>query len=103
MLEIALLVVYGYAGFMYGDSTVWQWVLGICLPLVVAAVWGLVISPKAPINTPYILQLLLEIVLFGTAVFLLYIYHHAGLAWSLAVIYIFNRSILLVLEKRMEK
>ncbi|MBO8155705.1 MAG: YrdB family protein [Bacillaceae bacterium] len=101
LLELILLAVYSYAGFKVGKSPILHWATGILLPLAVAVVWGLFISPKAPIDIPYILQLSMEVFLFGLAVFLLYVFNYVGLAGSLAVIYFLNRAILLFLEKGM--
>jgi hypothetical protein len=67
LLEITALIVFGYWGFQYGTTTVVKYGLGVGIPLVVAVIWGLFGSPKAPdpVGEPWKIVFLLLI--FGAA------------------------------------
>ncbi|MCM3765052.1 YrdB family protein [Neobacillus niacini] len=65
LIEILALVIYGYWGFHVSKGTVMKYLLGIGTPLLVAVIWGMFGSPKAPYGltgTPY---LLFELIIFG--------------------------------------
>jgi len=90
LLEIAALVALGYWGFSQHDGA-WQFLLGLGLPLVAAAAWGIFAVPgdrsrsgDAPVPVPGIVRLLLELALFGLAVWALYDAGNTVLALVLA-------------------
>ncbi|MGG3507596.1 YrdB family protein [Paenibacillus lautus] len=68
ILELILLFSIGYWGFHFGSGLVAQVVLGIGLPLLAAVIWGMTISPKARIKLPLAVVLLIEFLIFATAV-----------------------------------
>ena len=47
LLELAMLVEFGYWGFFGGNSGWLRWVLGIGLPLAAAILWGFRFAPRA--------------------------------------------------------
>jgi hypothetical protein len=76
--ELAVLVTIGYWGFSR-HAGIWRFVLGIGVPVVAAAVWATFAVPddpsrsrRAPVPIHGVLRLLLELCLFGFAVWALY-------------------------------
>ncbi len=68
ILELILLFSIGYWGFHFGSGLVAQVALGIGLPLLTAVIWGMTISPKAKVKLPLAVVLLIEFLIFATAV-----------------------------------
>jgi hypothetical protein len=68
LLELATLVALGYWGFTVGDGLLLKIVLGLGAPLAAIVLWGLFGAPRAlrPVGEPW--HLLLEVVVFGSAV-----------------------------------
>ena len=92
VLEIAALVAIGYWGFDQ-HSGVWQFLLGLGLPLLAATAWGTFAVPgdpsrsgSAPVPVPGAVRLLLELALFGLASWALYDAGHPLLGAILASI-----------------
>lgn len=78
LLEIAALVAIGYWGFSQ-HTGIWRFLLGIGLPVIAAAAWATFAVPddpsrsgRAPVPIPGVLRLVLELALFGFAVWALY-------------------------------
>jgi hypothetical protein len=67
MSELALLAVLAVVGALAADTTPARVALAVLLPLVAAAVWGLLIAPRAVRRLPDPGRLVLELVLFGGA------------------------------------
>lgn len=67
LLELAALVSLGYWGFAEHDGVV-PWLFGLGAPLVVAAVWGAFVAPKASHPTADPVRLLIEVAVFGSGV-----------------------------------
>jgi Protein of unknown function (DUF2568) len=67
LLEPAVLAAVAYWGFSEFGGVV-QWLVGLGAPLLVAAVWGAFVAPKAsrPVFDP--LRLALEVTVFGSGV-----------------------------------
>lgn len=78
LLEIAALVAIGYWGFSQ-HTGLWRFLLGIGLPVIAAAIWATFAVPddpsrsgRAPVPVAGVLRLVLELALFGAAVWALY-------------------------------
>lgn len=78
LLEIGALVAIGYWGFDQ-HSGIWRFLLGLGLPLVAAAAWGVFAVPgdrsrsgSAPVPVPGWVRLFLELAFFGLAAWALY-------------------------------
>ena len=77
LLELLSLGAMGYWGWtQHGGTTRWLWAIG--LPVVAAVLWGIFAVPndpsrsgQAPIPTPSMIRLLLELAVFATAATLL--------------------------------
>jgi hypothetical protein len=92
LLEIAALVAIGYWGFSQHDG-IWQFLLGLGLPLLAAAAWGIFAVPgdrtrsgDAPVPVPGGVRLLLELALFALAAWALFDAGNTVLALILAVV-----------------
>jgi drug/metabolite transporter (DMT)-like permease len=90
LLEIAALVAIGYWGFRE-HTGILQFLLGIGLPLLAAASWGIFAVPgdrsrsgDAPVPVPGVVRLILELALFGLAAWALYDAGNPVLAFVLA-------------------
>lgn len=95
LIEILALVIFGYWGFHVSQGTIMKYLLGVGTPVLVAAIWGMFGSPKAPYGLTGFPYLLLEVFIFGLpAVALLVIGKHT---W--AVLYGIVTVINLVLMK----
>jgi hypothetical protein len=68
ILELVILFSLGYWGFHFDSGLIIKIILGIGLPLIAAIIWGMTISPKAKIRLPLIGILIIEFIIFGTAV-----------------------------------
>ena len=98
-LELSALVAMGYWGWTQHDGSV-RWVWAIGLPLVAAILWGTFAVPedpsrsgKAPVPTPGIVRLLLELSFFTLATFALFAGHQETAGWVLATTTIFHYAI----------
>ena len=92
LLEITALVAMGYWGWTQHDGA-WRFILGIGLPLVAAVLWGTFAVPddpsrsgQAPVPTPGLIRLLLELAIFAAGVALLFASGQKNLGVILAVL-----------------
>lgn len=88
-LELAALAAMGYWGWVRHDGVErWLWAIG--LPLVAAVAWAVFRIPgdpgNAPVAVPGVVRLLLEVVFFGGAVWLLMLAGSPGRALLLGVV-----------------
>lgn len=73
--------------------------LGIGAPFVATVVWGTFVAPGAAVPVPGALRLLLELVVFGSAVVALYTTAHPTIAWALGLAYAINRALMYVWDQ----
>lgn len=95
-LELCALAALAYWGFQTGKG-VMKGILGIGSPLLLAAVWGAFGSPKALVQLPAPVHLLVEILVFGIPALALYAAGKPGLAWLYGGTAALNRILLQVL------
>ena len=95
LFELISLAVFGYWGWTQVDGPL-RFLLAILLPLLAAVLWGTFAvlddpsrSGKAPVPVPGWVRLILELVFFGLAVFMLFSRGFGTLTW------IFGGAILL--------
>jgi len=69
--------------------------LGLGAPLLAAVLWGTFVAPRAPVPTPELLRLALELAVFGSAA-ALYAAGRPTLAWALALVFVVNRALMYV-------
>ncbi len=70
LVELVLLAVLAVAGARFGGGAL-SVVLGVLLPIVVAMLWGLCLSPRASCRLPYPARLVAKLVLVIVAAVLL--------------------------------
>jgi hypothetical protein len=66
LLELGALAAVAYWGFTTSDGVL-RWLLGIAAPVAVAVVWWLFVSPKAAVDAPQPVRLLVELVVWTAA------------------------------------
>lgn len=97
LLELCLLVIFGYWGFKTGsDNTFLKFLLGIGAPVLFAVVWGVFLAPKANIQIGEPWRLILEAVIFSLACWALYSTEKTNLAFAFGVIYLINKILMVI-------
>jgi hypothetical protein len=94
LLELCALAALGYWGFKTEASFIAKIGLGIGAPLLAAVVWGALVAPGAPVPTPGLLRLVLELIIFGLAAAALYSAGRPTLAWALVLAFVINRVLM---------
>jgi len=102
LLELAALASFCYWGVQQGDSTAAKIVLGVGAPVVMAIIWGLLVSPKARFEIPSIPKFVLGIVILALAAVALSNAGYPGLAIAFEVLIAVNAVLIIVLEKTPE-
>jgi hypothetical protein len=95
LLELCLLAAVGYWGFSAAGPLIAKIALGIGLAILVAAVWGVFLSPRRSVQLPVTARLVMEVILFALAVAALAVTGQSALAATLAVAYAINRILIL--------
>jgi hypothetical protein len=90
LLELCALVALGYWGFKTGSTAIAKVGLGVGAPLVAAVVWGAFVAPRAPVKPPWVVVLILQVLVFGSAAAGLAATGHPTLALVFGVIVIIN-------------
>ncbi|WP_339251733.1 YrdB family protein [Sporosarcina sp. FSL W8-0480] len=102
ILEMCGLIAVSYWGFQSGSGFLMKSVLGIGSPLLMAIVWGLFVSPKAPMQFKGFRRVILELIIFGIAALALYDVGKQLLAIVFGILTVVN-SILVYLGERGER
>ena len=88
-LEIAMLLSLGLWGF-HSFSGFMQYIGAIVFPVVAAILWGIFRIPNdpkpAPVAIPGLVRLLLELSLFGLAIYALFSLDHKKLSYAMAMV-----------------
>ena len=90
LLELCALGALGYWGFNTGNATIARIALGVGAPLVAAVVWGTFVSPRAPVELPGALVVVLQALVFGSAAVGLAASGHRTLALVFVVVVLIN-------------
>ena len=90
LLELFALGALGYWGFKIGSVTITKIALGVGAPLVAAIVWGVFVSPRAPVELPGLVVLLLQVLVFGAAAACLVATGHRTVVVAFGVISLVN-------------
>jgi hypothetical protein len=99
LLELFALGALGYWGFMTGSAMLTKVALGVGAPLVAAVVWGTFLSPRAPVQLPWLLVLVLQALVFGSAAAGLVSTGHLTLAVVFGVIVVINAILMYMWEQ----
>ena len=99
ILELSALLTMGIWGWHQSES--WpRLVLALGIPLLVAGIWGTFAVPedpsrsgKAPVPVPGILRLVIELAVFGFAVWALYNLGNTTLSWIMLIVVLLHYSV----------
>ena len=92
VLELGALAIAAYWGYTTGDGVL-RWVLAIGAPLLVAAAWGLFVSPKAKVDVPRPARFAIELTILGAAAAALASTGHEALAVGFAALAVLSGSL----------
>jgi hypothetical protein len=98
LVELGMLVSFGYAGFQSGKNVVIKYLLAIVLPLIAAIIWAIFEAPRSQhrLQQPY--RTILALLLFLSAAFFLYRTGKTEMAILFAIAAVVTQSLALVLE-----
>ena len=96
LLELCALGAVGYWGFKTGSGIAAKIGLGIGAPLVIAVVWAIFVSPRAPVHLSLPLSLLLQVLIFGLAAAALAAAGHSTLGWVFVAVVVVNSALMYV-------
>jgi hypothetical protein len=96
LLELCALGAVGYWGFKTRGGKVAKIGLGIGAPLVIAVLWAIFVSPRAPVHLSLPLSLLLQLVIFGLAATALAATGHRTLGWVFVAVVVINAALMYV-------
>jgi hypothetical protein len=96
LLELCILLIFGYWGFKTGNQGVSKALLGIGVPLASAIIWGAFLAPKAAwrLSQPWLT--LLEVTIFGLTTWALHSTGKTSLAVTFGSIYLINKILMLI-------
>lgn len=95
-IELFALASLCYWGFQFFGDVYGKYVFGIGSPLLFAIIWGRFIAPKASLKLTEPYRFILEIILFGVSSVALYTVDQITFAIILAVLFIINRTLIIV-------
>ena len=84
LLELAAIGALGYWGFRTGAGPLGKAALGLGAPALAIVVWGAFVAPKASVDAPEAVRLLLSLAVFGAAAIALAASHESTIAWAFA-------------------
>lgn len=96
LLELCMLVIFGYWGFKTGAPTWMKVLLGIGSPLLFAVIWGTLLAPKSALRLHEPWLFLLELGLFVLATLALYATGELPLAITFGAVYIINKLLMII-------
>lgn len=96
LLELCILVIFGYWGFKTGGQPLTRFLLGIGSPILFAIVWGAFLAPKSAMRLQDPLRLIVEVVLFALAAWALYSAGKPTLTILFAILYLINKLLMLI-------
>ena len=99
LLELAMLVAYGYWGFNTGDSTLVHWILGLGVPLVAIIIWSIYNAPMSKRRLPRTPRTILEVVMFSLGALALAVAGQTTWAIIFAVLIVVNQIFLYVWQQ----
>jgi hypothetical protein len=98
LLEIAMLIAFGYLGYHCPANPVSKYLLMVALPLSAIILWGFFAAPKSKYRLRKIPRLVFALVLFGASIVLLNSAGKTILATVFAVLVVINQLLLFILE-----
>jgi hypothetical protein len=95
LLELCMLAATGYWGFKTGSGIAMKLTLGIGLPLLMAVIWGLLLSPKATYPLRGISRELSELFLFSSGAVALFASGGTNLGWVYVTVLVLNKVLMI--------
>jgi hypothetical protein len=99
LLELAMLVAFGYWGFNTGDSTLLHWILGLGIPIVAIIIWSIFNAPMSKRRLPRIPRTILEVVMFSLGALALAAAGQTTWAIIFAVLIVINQILLYIWQQ----
>lgn len=99
LIELCALGALGYWGFHSENVIFIKSVYGIGAPMLAAVIWGMFVAPRASVEVPGWLRLLIEIVVLGSAALALYFANLPTLCFIYTVVVTINRILLTVWDQ----
>lgn len=96
LLEICILVIFGYWGFQTGSNPLMKFLLGLGAPILFAAIWGAFLAPKSWRRLDEAWLSLLELVIFALTCWALYSTGKVDLTVTFGGIYILNKILMII-------
>lgn len=96
LLELSILLIFGYWGFHTGENGLTKVLLGIGSPILFVIVWGTLLAPKSGMRLQDPRLFLLEIIVIGLATWALASTGRINLAIAFAVIYLLNKILMMI-------
>lgn len=96
LLELVMLVIFGYWGFHAGQNTLGKVLLGIGVPVLVAVLWGVFLAPASSRRLAEPWLTIIEVLIFALATAAFYSTGQHTLAVIFAVIFAVNRILLVI-------
>lgn len=96
LLELCILVIFGYWGFKTGSNTFMKFLLGLGSPILFAVVWGTFLAPKSSMRLGEPWLFLLELALFALTIWALYSTGKVNLTAVFGVIYVLNKILMII-------
>ncbi len=96
ILELVMLVAFGYWGFNTGSSTVVHWILGLGVPAIAITIWSIFNAPQSKRRLPQTPRTILEVVMFGLAALALVAAGQTTLGIIFMVVVVINQLLLYV-------
>ena len=96
LLELCILVIFGYWGFKTGNDTFMKFLLGLGAPILFAVVWGTFLAPKSSkrLHEPWLF--LLELVIFALTCWALYSTGKMDLTVAFGIVYLLNKILMVI-------
>ncbi len=96
LLELCILVIFGYWGFKVGNNSFMKFLFGLGSPILFAVVWGTFLAPKSSMRLGEPWLFLLELGLFALAAWALYSTGKINLTTTFGIIYILNKILMII-------
>jgi hypothetical protein len=92
VIEIAMLVGFGYWGHWVGDGVLVEWILAVGIPVAASVIWGLFFAPKAKRRLSSVPGIGLSLALFLISAAAVFQAGQFGPATAMAVVAVVNRA-----------
>lgn len=96
LLELSMLAAVGYWGFKTHPSWAMKILFGVGLPILIAVLWGVFVSPKATYPLKGLARHAVEFTLLGSGAIALYASGLPNLAWIYIALVIANKALMMV-------